>query len=355
MTTVARYQNLAKVPSGQQRLKALAEAISLDLLLPQMYLDLQGGKAANQNDVHAAPGRHQKDFALPTVDSIKAYLGQKYTTPSDTPALSDVAASVSTVFHSNMPAMDLGWTNLFTIHDLRSSGSDSFEILDTNAGVTFQQRAPGEEVKVRRNIYEALLTVKMLEFADAVGILDVWLDYQKWWNVSNVVSEFVAKAWDKKAEFHYQLIQALGAGIDENFATDATQTFNNAASSIVRNLDGKGIPTNGPFKILTSPERVGYILKMLEAQRGSNAVAFGASVQPLAYTVDQVIATPKVPSNADGYYLILPGRKLQSGNWKDLGTESDRDIYKGAEDIVARMRFNAAVGEQHQVRRVKFS
>ena len=353
MNTVARYQNLAKMPAGQQRIKALSEAINLDLMLPQMYLDLQGGKAANQNDVHS-PNR-VKAADLPNIDAIKAYLGQKYTTPSDTPALSDVAASVSQVFHSNMPAMDLGWTNLFTIHDLRGSGSDHFEILDTNAGVSFTQRAPGEEVKVRRNIFEELLTVKYLEFADAVGILDAWLDYQKWWNISNVVSEFVAKAWDRRAKFHYDLIRGLGAGINQAFSTDATQTFNNAAAAIVRGLEGKGIPTSGPFKILTSPERVGYILKMLEAQRGSNAVAFGASVQPLAYTVDQVIASVHIPSNETGYYLILPGRKMQSGNWKDLSTETDRDIYKAAEDIVGRMRFNAAIGEALQVRRVAFA
>lgn len=353
MQTVARYQNLAKVPAGQQRLKALAEAINLDLALPQMFLDLQGGKAANQANVHSPGGA--KAIELPNVERVKAFLAQKYTTPSDTPALSDVAASMTQVFHTNMPSMDLGWTNIFNVMDLRSSLSTEFEILDTNAGITFTQRAPGEEVKVRRNIFEDLLTVRMLEFADAVGLLDIWLDYQKWWNVSNVVAEFVAKAWDKKAEFHYDLIQALGSGINIAFSTDATQTFNNAASSIVRALDGKGIPTNGPFKILTSPERVGYILKMLEAQRGSSAVAFGASVQPLAYTVDQVIATPHVPNNATGYYLILPGRKLQSGNWKDLTTETDRDIYKAASDIVARMRFNAAVGEADQVRRVAFA
>lgn len=353
MNTVARYHNLAKMPAGQQRLKALAEAINLDLMLPQAYLDLQGGKAANQSNVHNLGGA--KAIDLPNIERVKAFLSMKYTTPSDTPALSDVAAAMVQVFHTNMPTVDLGWTNLFTIHDLRSSPSDHFEILDTNAGITFTQRAAGEEVKVRRNIVEDLLDVRFLEFADAVGILDVWLDYQKWWNVEAVVSEFLAKAWDKKAEFHYDLIQALGSGINTAFDTDATQTFNNAASSIVRALDGSGISATGTFKILTSPERVGYILKMLEAQRGSNIVAFGANVQPLAYTVDQVIASPHVPSNATGYYLILPGRKMQSGNWKDLSTESDRDIYKAAFDIVARMRWNAAIGEQNQVRRVAFS
>lgn len=353
MNTVARYQNLAQVPAGPARIKALAEAVNLDLMLPQMYLDLQGGKAANQTHVHV-PGGAKSFAALPDIERVKAFLSQKYTTPSDTPALSDTAAAITQVFHTNMPTLDLGWTNLFTIHDLRGSTSDSFEILDTNAGITFAQRAPGEEVKVRRNIFEELLTVKYLEFADAVGILDAWLDYQKWWNIQQVVSEFVAKYWDRKAKFHYDLIQTLGAGINVAFTTDATITFNNAASAIVRNLSAAGVSTNGPFKILTSPERVGYILKMLEAQRGSNAVAFGPTVQPLAYTVDQVIASPHVPNNATGYYLILPNRKLQSGNWKDLGTESDRDIYKGAQDIVARGRWNAAVGDENQVRRVAF-
>lgn len=353
MTSVARYSNLAKAPEGPQRLKALVQAIDFDLSLPQMYLDLHGGKAANQSNVHFPHGI--KSVEPVSVERVKAFLAQKYTTPGDTPGLEDIAAAVTSIYHTNMPAMDLAWTRLFTVHDLRGSTSDTFEILDTNAGITFTQRAPGEEVKVRRRIYEDLLPVKYLEFADAVGLLDSWLDFQKWWNVQNVVSEFVAKAWDRKAQLHYNLIHQLGAGINTAFATDATTTFNNAASSIVRGLEASGISTTGSFKILTSPERVGYILKMLEAQRGSNAVAFGPTVQPLAYTVDEVIGSVHIPANATGYYLILPGRKMQSGNWKDLTTESARDIYKAASDIVGRMRFNAAVGEENQVRRVAFS
>ncbi len=353
MKTVTKFADLASVPEGQQ-LKVLSEAVSFEIGLVNTCLDLFNGQYAFGKQFHRIGALSAAPVTAPTTDRIKAFLGQKYTTPSDTPVLSNVAAKVETFFHTNMPEIDLGWTNFFTYHDLRSSNQDSFEIVDTNAGVQFKQRAPGEVVEIRRGISESETTVKAVEFAGGVGILDNWLRFQKWWRIDEVVAEFQAQAWDKMANWHYQLFTAQGAGINVPFDTDDTKTLNNAAGSIFRAVRGRGyaIGQNAGLWIMTSPEQVGRVMKMLEARQGSLIVAYNDDKQPITANIAGVISTTYVSPADTGYYLILPNRKIQRGNWKDLSIKSNVDIYKAAEDLVGRMEFNAAVGDTAQVRRV---
>ena len=68
-----------------------------------------------------------------------------------------------------------------------------------------------------------------------------------------------------------------------------------------------------------------------------------------------MISTTYVPSNDTGYYLVLPGRKIKRGVWKDPTLESKRDIAVSAQDWVGVEQYNAAIGNSDQVRRVKFA
>ncbi len=354
MNTVTDFKKLGGLPEDQ-RIKALAEAVNMELGLVNDFLSIQGGKSAAGRAV-VVPGTARKDL-MPSHAAVKAHLGAKYATPGDNPVLGDVATRVESFFHTNMPEVDLGWTNLFTYFDLRSSNQDSFEIIDTSAGVTFKQRAPGEKVEIRRNINEDSLSVKYVTYADGVGILDDWLRFQKFWQVEQVVAEFRAQAWDKMAEIHYGLFTALGSGINVAFDTDDTRTFNKAAASLLRGVRASGYAAgqNAGLWIVTSPEQVGRVTKMLEATRGSLIVGYNANSQPIAYNVAGVIATTYVDAADAGYYLVLPNRKIQRANWMDLSIESNRDIYKRAQDWVGTMQFNAAIGDTAQVRRVLFA
>lgn len=358
MRTIANYKALATIPgayNGEARLKALHQAINLDLSLPSLGMDLMGeraGQLGSSVKVFAA-----NDPRFPKHEQIKAHLAQKWAVPADTPYLNDVAGRVESFFHTNMPELDLGWTNLFQLVDLRGSKQDSFDILDTNAGITFAQIKPGGKPTVRREITEAKTSVAYLTFADALGLLDDWLRFEKFWSVEQVVAEFRATAFDKMASTHYGLFTALSSGVDESFATNDTQTFNNACSTVLRAVRTKGYAAgqNAGFWIVCAPEKLGRILTMLEATQGSAIVAHQSGVQPLAYHVKGVIATTHVAAADTGYYLVLPGRKIQRGNWMDLQIESQRDIYARATDWVGTMQFNAAIGDSAQVRRVKYA
>lgn len=355
MRTVSNFKALGTLPANQQ-MKALAEAVNFELGLVNDYIDICGGRVKHAPGVQvfdAAPAANQ----MPSLEVIKGYLSRKYTTASDTPTLSDTGARVQSFFHTNMPEVDLAWTNLFTPVDLRGSTQDHFDIIGTNAGLSFQQLAPGEVIKIRRNITEDVTTVSMVEYGEGLGILDKWMQFQQFWNVEQAVAEFRSQAWDKMAEIHYGLLTALSAGVNVAFTTDDTVTFNAAAAALLRGVreSGYGAGQNASLQIYCAPEHKGRILKMLEATQGSLFVASQANAQPIAYNISAVIATTHIPANSTGYYLALPGRKIQRGTWKDLTLESKRDIYAGAQDWVGRMQFNAAIGDTAQVRRVLFA
>lgn len=353
MNAFSNFKRLASL-SGEAQIKALAEAVNFELGLVNDYIAVQGGKASGTGVL--LPDGKQRESSI-TIEGVKSFLGQKYVTPSDTPGLVAAAPTITSYFHTSMPEIDLAWTNLFTYIDLRGGVQTHFDIIDTNAGVTFEQKAPGEPVKIRRGISENKTTVPYVTYADGIGILDDWMRFQQFWNVEQAVTEFRAKSWDKMAEIHYGLLTAQSSGIDVAFDTDDTKTFNKAAAAMFRAVRSSGyaVGQNAGVWLVTSPEQKGRVLKMLEATQGSLIVAYDANKQPISYNVAGVISTTFVAAADTGYYMVLPGRKMQRGNWMDLSIESNRDIYKRANDWVGTMQFNAAIGDTAQVRRVKFA
>lgn len=336
------------------KLKTLAGAIAFEFAKPSMAFDMAKQYAATAG-VKELGGMKRAD--APNIERIKGFLAQKYATPSDNPVLNDTADMMQQFFHDNMPEMDMGYSLVFDFVDMRGTGVEQFEIIDTNAGITFAQREPGEATKIRRNISESETVVKLLEFSDGLGILDRWIDYNKFWRIDEAIAEFRAKYFEKKAASHYALFTALGAGVNTAFSTDDVTTANTAAATIIRACKSKGysLGTSPSFYALCAPEHVGRLEKMLTAQRGSAIVDQGTVGQPLAARIAGIIGTTEVPANSAGWYLVLPGRKIKRGDWKDLTVESDRDITVSATNMVGVGQYNAAIGDSDQVRRVLFA
>lgn len=356
MRTSIKFAALATIGAAAQ-ITSLAGAIDLHLKMPQSMLDMLGGDAAAFSGQLVGTDGKALTRGEPTLERFKSFLAQKYATSSDNPILTDVAAQFAEFFHTNMPEMDMGWVPLFDLVDLRGSSHDHFDIIDTNAGVVYEQLKQGEAIKKRTKISESKTIVSYLTMGAGLGLLDDWLNFQQWWKVDEAVAEFGAKHWDKMAELHYGLFTALSTAIDVNFATDDATTFNAAVSGILRAVRSSGyaVGQNAGFYILTSPEKVGRLTRMLSAERGSAMVDFGTMKEPIAYTVKGVIASTFVPANDTGYYLILPGRKIKRGIWKDLTVEGQRNAAARAQDLFAHAQYNCAIGDTAQVRRVKFA
>lgn len=357
MRTFSNFEKLGKITDERERIKALGQAVDLDFSLPATFVDLGG--APRESDVGGVKiiGAKGGIVRVPSADQVKSFLSTKWAVPGDNPNLVDPTNRVVQFFHTNMPDMDLGYTKIFDLVDMRSSMLDSFDVLDANNGITFNQVKSGEQVKIRRVVTDSLMRVPYVTFADGVGIEDDWLRFQKWWAISDTVAEFNAKAWDKKAEWHYDLLSALPAGVNVPFDTDDTKTLNKAAAGILRKVRAKGYGAgqSAGFKIVCAPEDVGRITKMLTAGAGTLVVAYNPNVQPVTVHVSEVIASVYIPANVGGYYLVLPGRKLKRGDWKDLTVETERNIYVRANDYVGTFQTNAAIGDQDQVARVLFT
>ncbi|WP_130618000.1 hypothetical protein [Dyella amyloliquefaciens] len=357
MRNFSNFHALGKVTDPAQQLKQLEQAINLDFSLPAMYSQLGGSPRIAMVGGVKVIGGASGDLKMPSAERVRSHLATKWAVPGDNPNLVDPTNRVVEFFHSNMPDMDLGYTQFFDFVDMRSSPLDRFDILDANQGITFNQVKPGAEVKIRRNVTDSLMSVPYVTFADGVGILDDWLRFQKWWSVSDTVAEFNSKAWDKKAQWHYDLLTALPSSINVAFDTSDTKTLNKAAAGILRKVNAKGYGAGqgAGFVIACAPEDVGRITQMLTASAGSLIVAYNKDIQPVTVHVSAVVASTKLPANLGGYYLILPGRKLKRGDWLDLSIESNRNIYVRANDYVGTFQTNAAIGDQDQVARVLFT
>jgi len=391
MKSNIKYAALARMDQDRAQL-ALKQAIDLELkkqvvgnLFEQEYKFLQRAKSANDMSMLpslSATEERMKRFLQNNLQLLmsaedqkvlgnramlageeisfaagKALFGEKYSTASDNPILTDLAAQFAAFYHSNMPDVDMGWMGLFDLVDLRNSPHDHFDIDDTNAGITFTQIKPGATIKKVTGITESRSQCYYVTYGAGLGLLDDWITKQMFWRIDEAIAEFRAKHFDQQAAVHYSLFTAQGAGIETAFTTDDATTLNAAASTILRNLRqmGYGVGQNTNFKIVCAPEKVGRIQRLLMAQQGSQLVAFGTMKEPMAYTVDAVIASTQIPANDTGYYLILPGKKLKRGLWQDLSVEQQRNAAQRSTDWYASSQYNAILGDANQVRRVKYS
>lgn len=354
MHTSIKFNRLNTM-SHAQKLSALAGAIAWEMKKPIIAQEMGAHRALGQIkalDQAAQPISFERIKA-----HLKGEFGAKYATPNADPELTAIANEFEQFIHSNMPEIDMSFAALFDLVDLRGSTHDQFNIIETNAGLTWQQRQPGEPTKIRKNVSEAKTSVPYLEFSDGLGLLDAWLQFNQFWSIDEAIAEFITTHYDKMASTHYGLLTALSSGVDQAFSTDDTTTFNNAAATIVRACHAKGynVGSNPGFYIVCAPEYVGRMERMITAMRGSVIVAHGTVNQPIAHRVLGIISTTHVAAADTGYYLVLPGRKMKRGVWKDLQVESTRNAYTSASDMVGVAQYNAAIGDSAQVRRVKYA
>lgn len=362
--TAFKLRNKDKLVSMDQAEKrvSVSKQIALALKLPGLLIDEFPRHVINANLAN------QKAANEPTFEQFKALAlrsffpkpGEadhaKYATDSSNPVLTTVTG-IATDWYNELPHFDLGYLPLFDLIDLRGTNQDSFKINTTSTGLTFTQRKPGERALVRREFAEGESTVNYLEFSAAIGVLDVWLQYNQFYRIEEVVNEFIAASYVARSSLFYSLITSQGAGIDESFATDDATTFNNAGSTILQGLKNKGyaLGSNLQFDILVDTKRAGRVKAMLEATSGSMMLAFGTMDQPLVWGVRNVIVSPQLSVSGTGYYLVLPGRKLKRGEWKSLTIEGQRDATASATDWVGVEQYNGVNGEALQTRRVKFA
>ncbi|WP_020675554.1 hypothetical protein [Geopsychrobacter electrodiphilus] len=249
-------------------------------------------------------------------------------------------------------APDRGYEALFKEIDMRQSTSKTFEMNDITGGVTFYQQVPGEEAKLSKLPKSAQTNVSMLRFTGGFPILDDWIRFNELYKMDALTEDTVKRWYDQKANLFYGMLTALGAGINQAFATDDVTTINNACAQIMVDLEAAGaaISSGSKFYITCHPNLMARIYKALAAVFTNP----NTNNNQIVWMIAGVIPTTKIA--ATSYYVSLPGYKSVRGEWDDLNTrEPQRNELKLGADHVWTGAYNGAIASTLQHRRCALS
>lgn len=260
-------------------------------------------------------------------------------------------------------AFDNGWESVFDVRDMTGSQRNGFQLLDVEDGLTFNAVPIGDHADVYK-MSGAKATVLFEMFGGGLQWHRTLIDDQEYWSLEDNAFAFVNKAGAHKAQIHYDLIDAVPAA--QNLAWQApdpaglpvtdqlytanrdAQTMNQAAENIILAVQGKGYgvtPNNAQFIVLCPLQLRGRIRRamdiMLQASTGS--------LKQIDFSFQQVTTT--MLASATSYYVILPKKKIKSGNRMNLTVFDQFSITSYSDIAVGWSRFGAAIGDTEQIQR----
>ncbi len=287
---------------------------------------------------------------------------QAFTTKGDFPA--ELKEEIRRFVDAD--AYDEGWQKIFDVIDFTGTNKDGFYIQTAGSGLAFLAYLSGEVVKVDK-VYGDRATVSFVRYGGALGFDNEWFEDNSFWLINDTAREFRIKAFKKRAEYHYALIEAVGAGqnitwqavtpasvanTNENYnAIRDMNTANAAAQSLVGNLKDKGIGVTpqSKFVILYPYQLRSRIQRML----GVLHQAISGPQSGTVYNFEAIETTMMVTTSV--YYVIQPKAKIMSGIRKNLEVRTVDDWLRYAQTVAAWQRFGAAIGDAEQVQRCAIS
>jgi hypothetical protein len=262
---------------------------------------------------------------------------------------------------------DNGYEQIFNVRDFSGSNRNGFDILDVESGLTFDKIPIGGKLLVHK-MWGDKAHVYFDFYGGALGWHRQLFDDQEYWTIEDNAIEFRNKAYAKRAEVFYALVEAVGATgavawqnpVPAALAnTDATytanrdiQTFNAAAQQIILAVAGKGYGVtsqNAQFIVLCPEQLRGRVRLALNLQQQ----AFGGSGGLANYRYVPITTT--MLSSASYAWVILPKHKLVAGYRMDLTTFANFDMLSYTDAAAGWMRYGGAIGDTDQVARIAFA
>ncbi len=286
---------------------------------------------------------------------IQGLQTQAFATSQDFPAS---VLEVLDKYHQTL-YFDTGWEQAFKMIDLRDSNRDSFDILDVISGLRFNLVPEGLKAKIYK-MSGKKVTVTLDMYAAGLGWSRRLFMNKEYWAIEDNAIEFRNKAFESKAQDHYDLIEATPVTYDlawqaiegaipntnENYVPlRDIRTINQACENILIRLQdlGMSVTPNSEFIIMAPIQlknRLPRALNMVQQ-------AFGSSTPQASYNV-RVVYTLMFTNTSD-YYVILPGNKIQSATRMDLTVFSDFDIEAFTDIAVGWQWYGGAIGEDKQL------
>jgi len=285
---------------------------------------------------------------------------QAFTTKGDFPA---EVLSILEKFHA-VGDFDLGYERVFDIRDFTGTKESGFDILDVSSSLVFSKIPIGDKIKV----YKATgskINVPFDRYGGGLGWDRTWLDDGKYWALEDTAIEFRNKAYLKRAQAFYALIEAVANEISWQTPTPATLANTSEAYTVSRDVNtiqkacdtileavknkGYGVTANSPF-VAVVPNT---LRPRFQKAMGRLNQAVAGSAKAVTYNVTPVY-TLMLSSNSK-YYICLPGKKLKGGYRQDLTLLNMMDILSYTETIAGWMRYGGAVGDTDQIQGCKTS
>lgn len=231
---------------------------------------------------------------------------------------------------------DTRWRALFNVRDYREQSHPFFKVTDVYDALTFEIYKLGERIKAygirgEEQIYEAQIIAGALQWNR------LWSEWQNLWNTQDGLASMNAKYARKLAKLAYAVLTAAGLSTTAYDTTGSTplekdiNTINSAAREMGNALyqtdtgfldsEGNVVQSEEDISGLTlyllfNPSVAGYTERINRALAARYSMANdNNSIQEVSVPI-MPLESREVPT--DGWYLVLPGRKLVSALHRPL-------------------------------------
>ena len=258
---------------------------------------------------------------------------------------------------------DNGYEQVFDVMNLTGYKRNGFDILDVEDGLTFDKIPIGMKLKVYK-MAGAKARVYFDAYGGALGWHRTLIDDEEYWTLENNATAFRNKAFAKRAEVFYALIDALPAGqnlvwqlpdpaalpnTEETYTANRdAQTMNQAAENIILDVVDKGYgvtPDNSTFIVLNPLQLQTRIKKALNLTQQHYVGSQSMSNFSFRQITTTMLANPTV------FYVILPKHKLLAGYRMDLKLFNAFEMLSYTDTVAGWMRYGGALGDTQQLQR----
>lgn len=229
---------------------------------------------------------------------------------------------------SREEAIDLTWTQISNVRNFRGQQTDGFDVGEVNDAVIFAEYQEGEKIRLSR-VAGGETTVKFVDVGGGFQWDRNWIRDNQLWKLTDGQVAMTVGYGQRMASSFYEVLTASGVEIISRDATGSNtyqqdvNTINAACNKILDDLAADGYEVANPtFSLVHRPTQHGERVQTIaRAAQGEPNSFTGA--KRLQYSVNP-IGTRNVPLGAP--YVVLNGRKIQTGIRQDLEVEEDYDI-----------------------------
>lgn len=276
---------------------------------------------------------------------------QAFTTAGDFP---QGAKALIDKYHA-LTNYDNGYESIFDVRNFEGMTAPGFTIQDVVSGMTFERIPIGDKIKLK-GMSGTEAFVQFQFYGGGLNWHKSLFMNQAVWALEDNAKEFVNKAFSRRAQVHYALIEAAmatkacialndpGCGDCTEYSYALARAINLAATRILLAVQNKGYGTtiNTPFIILAPLQLMNEVkLAMdLRLQPSSGTKIINFNFQPLYTTM---------LANTNRIGVVLPKMKIKSGTKMSLKTFDSFDMLTFSEATAGWMAYGAGFGDTDQI------